>query len=235
MKKALLKGLALVALGSCVMVGNAMASAIATEQWDAYEYYQYTKSEHGYIGDYLGVDSAPQQYYFDLWLNNNNNIYNPISPSGTTSDNLMLVHDVEGYSTKNEGIPVGNVWVSLTIFSYDADWDGFDLAVTAYYNDQTYVLPSQWTQLGTGGGGATSNQQTYTTLLTGDLLYQLQQDPYGLVTLSLGQSWKQGEYNDLNLLEVGMGVSAIPEPATMILFGAGLVGLAGVSRKRKKN
>ena len=43
-----------------------------------------------------------------------------------------------------------------------------------------------------------------------------------------------GGFNSVELVDFSLGAAAVPEPATLLLIGLGLIGLAGVSRKLRK-
>jgi hypothetical protein len=216
MKKTFLRSAMTMAGIALFMTGNAMASPIATGPWTEYEYYQKTtEGDNSYMGQYVEKGDS-FDFLFDLAFLGND---------FTTSD-LGFENDVEGYASYLT--PVGDVWASVSIFSIDAEKEKFNLDVVAYWNGEEY-------DLGKTVFNATSNNDELTFIykFSGELLSAWQNDPYGLVTISLKGFGKNGVYNDFNLTEVGIGLTAVPEPTTMLLFGAGLAGLAGINRRKR--
>ena len=47
-----------------------------------------------------------------------------------------------------------------------------------------------------------------------------------------GVGWAEVDYIDIG---IRIDATPIPEPATMLLLGTGLVGVAGAARRKKKN
>jgi hypothetical protein len=220
MKKTILTSAFLAMAGVGLMAGSAMATAYATEGWEAYEYYQKTTNDpNGFLGQFM-VEGDSEDFYFDLAFTN--------PPGGTTTSDLTFIDDVSGYGPF--GKPVDQVWASVTILSVDEEWDGFDLDVTAYSNNNTYELA------GYADANSNVNIHTFTFTFSGDLLAAWQADPFGNLKLSVFAAPAVGGFgtpNDFNLLEVGVGVTPVPEPATMLLFGTGIASLAGVIRRRR--
>jgi hypothetical protein len=218
MKKTILTSALLAMAGVGLMAGSAMAAPFATQGWEAYEYYQKTTDDT--TNDYQGQlmeEGDSEDFYFDLAFTN--------PTGGTTTSDLTFIDDVSGYGPF--GKPVAQVWASVSILSVDSEWDGFNLDVTAYYNSQTY-------QFGTYANANSQNSiNTFTYIFSDALLAAWQADPYGNLTLEVFQGADSLGYNDFNLLEVGVGVTPVPEPATMLLFGTGIASLAGVIRRRR--
>ncbi len=212
----LLKGFLLGIVTTFLVAGSAMAVPYApTELFSDYEYYQLETTEYGYgnVGEHTEVGDSR---YFDFDLLDTN--------SGSTDSQLALVQDVTNYGP-SPATGIAKLWASITIFSLDVDADVYNFSITATIDDDVY-------QLGTSGLWPQSqeNEQfgTMTIEFTDELLAAWRSDPTGRISLSVVNQ----DGNDFNLVEVGVGVSPVPEPAAMMLFGIGLLSLAGITRKK---
>lgn len=230
MKKQILKSALIASMIIGPLSGSALAAPIATGPWTEYEYFQKTTNDPNGFPGQLVENNQQLNFFFDLAFIGFADFENPYQLTGTDSQ-LSLKNDVAGYGQLYGTKPVKNIWSAITLFSTDNEWEQFNIDVTAFVGaNKTYKLTEQAFTLGTN-----ENSDTATIIIkwSGDLLDAWKLDPYGIVNLELTMYNPSGGYNDFNLLEVGTGVSPIPEPATMLLFGAGMAGLTGMARRRR--
>lgn len=122
----------------------------------------------------------------------------------------------------------GVTWNSLDFFETFTGGTVLDIAIT----DGTSIYSLS------GDAGNTSYDVTMTFL--GDYDPSLSQNPVISSTYyaNLFLDWTVDGTNVLSnsfSITGGDGMAPVPEPATMLLFGSGLVGLAGYGRKKIKN
>jgi hypothetical protein len=177
----------------------------------SYEYYE------GFQAVY---ESDTYDFYFDLVLENEGD---------TEAD--MEFHDVAlGW----DSVPLANAYVNIGLWSEDLAAENVEILLTAYYDDAEYVLYDGWFngyELSNPSTGAVILDQT-DALFTFDISdTSFVNDPYGEISIVASITGMMN-YNDFAITEVGVGTAPVPEPATMLLLGTGLVGLAVSSRKK---
>lgn len=225
MKKRLLKGLALAVVGSLMMVSGALAESL--------DYYTGNTSDSSY-----GDNGAEYFTLTDLTIPRS-------TPTIQLSSDIVSVygHDytVGMYSWDGASI-TSTLRILDSYMGYLASNVIFDLeAGTATSSVETAQMDTTFgffIQFYTDDGSGILSSETYYTddaLGLGDA-FSTFYDMNGIasvnfaeVALGIGGAGTQGHA----LVSVD-DIAPVPEPATMLLFGAGLAGLAGLRRRAKQ-
>ena len=162
-----------------------------------------------------------------------------ITPSTTAflTGNETSTSDIEDIIGQN--LPLG---VTSMVELYKSDVPSAEGGLFATYYDTQYFNspgdPEDATITWTGTG---NNYITGAFLLVKDgnqtpawYLFDLRNSWNGMEQLTLTDFWpSQGAISHVALYSGGTSGNEVPEPATMLLFGAGLAGLAAARRRKK--
>lgn len=159
----------------------------------------------------------------------------------TSTSSLTYVHDI------NDSIDVSAYTItsaSLTLDFYD-DYNIFtgvsqlDIDASSLGRDGTEIVSykfdgTSWTLIGEIDTEADSDSVDDVVSLVVDVAF-LQIDGKLTVALQVTGTGQADIKLDSSVLTVEAEAAPVPEPATMVLLGTGLVGLAGASRKKLFN
>jgi hypothetical protein len=123
-------------------------------------------------------------------------------------------------------------WAAMTawvdVWSVDSELDTPQIVIQAwtspYYGDPLIEVWSQTLDLSSSG----NEYFTFAYKFTDAEVATWESNGWGAITISAVNL----PGNDFNILTVGMTLETVPEPGTMLLFGSGLVGLAGLGRRK---
>ena len=186
-----------------------------------------------------GVTGHPLYTSGDLFIDTDGNLGNT-QTSYSPSDGFNTVESNFGYEFVFD-LDFDNLTYNIVQLDDTASTITADLAANeaGTPGSNPWKYESGGTEIGNGSFGFTSGLTDSDTGFSGGSHYALTGFDLAPIMSSLGIStsldftshFTMGCGND-NLM--GSGTAPVPEPATMLLFGTGLVGLATVGRKKMK-
>lgn len=167
------------------------------------------------------------QNYHGTYLIPNGDGYGWMSNVNNTGQNFTI--SIYGGGGGGAVIPTGTTLYSnggVISGTDDANWEGYDITYTDHLGNTGFFLAT-----GTYWIAFELRTDNYTNPYSGVMPFS---SPNPLVNEAFNDfnSWDEGSLG-LGVQNFGTSAAPVPEPTTMILLGFGLLGLAGVNRRKK--
>lgn len=160
----------------------------------------------GVAYDYWGTKFGGPDPFSLHWISGSNNVAMQLEVAGYAGSNIFGYYDSKGYHLLFSGSQTSGATATFTPTE-----------------DYVFYLTSPDGTFKTDESGADDTYEHFAIFKEADGIYWI-----GMEDLKTGSDY---DYNDMI---VKISQVSIPEPATMLLLGLGLVGLAGIGRKFKR-